>query len=303
MAFQIKLSQDAAKIPQFKAIIYGNAGDGKSTCALSLLKSDLKMVLFAPEATTIPALQNAMSIYGIDELEEGKLTVVIPDKATFRSLSDMLNVADESGYKKLHEVFFQGKGVDAATGKEVVLKKVWEYGEDTVVVYDGWSAVMEAITFKTQADWDKDGGGKDKRNMYQIGQNYVSKFFNILDSVKAHLIVTAHSQIADGDAQAKFKGLKPVNPNLYTKSLAIPICGKYSWVFYAKCDTISGKFSLSLAESSAYTRSSMDRVKFKEISDVLNRTAPVHNKITLSNLPTDLTHEVFNLFPTTIEEE
>ena len=296
MAFQIKLSDDGEKIAQFKAIIYGNAGEGKSTALLSLLQTDLPMILFAPEATTIPALQNAMSIYGIEDLEEGKLTVVIPEKASFRSLNDMMNVADESGYKKLHEVFFQGKGVDAATGKQVTLKKVWEYPEDSIVVYDGWSAVMEAITFKTQAEWEKDGGGKDRRNMYQIGQNLVSKFFNILDSVKAHLIVTAHSQIADAEAQAKFKGLKAINPNFYTKSLAIPICGKYPWVFYAKRDTLTNRFTLSLAEASAFTRDSIDRTRFKEVVDEINKTAKPQDKITLSSLPTDLTHEVYNLF-------
>jgi len=302
MAVKILLSEDGEEVPQQRICIYGNAGEGKSSAAFSVIQlEDYNVVIYCPEATSLTALQNAMDIYGIDKLEEGKLTLVIPEKGSFKSKELMMSAADETSYNKLHEVFFQGKGIDAATGKKVTLKKLWEYPKDTIIIYDGWSAIMESIGFKAQAEWDRDNG-KDKRNMYQIGQNLVAKFFNIMDTAKGHFILTAHSMVADDIAQGKFKGLKTINPNFYTKSLCVPVCGKFTTVFYAKRDSLSNRFTLSLAETSAFTRDSINRLAFKEVADEFNKNLKQNEKITLSSLPTDLTSEVYNFFNNNSED-
>ncbi len=291
----IKLNEEGTKCSQFKALIYGDSGEGKSTAGLSLLlKPNLKMVLFAPESTTIPALQNAMRIYGIEELEEGKLIVVIPPKGTYTTYEAMVKVSDTSSFNNLHKALFGGVGVDAATGKQAQLKKLCDYDENTILFYDGWTAVMEAIDFKTQAEWEAQAGNKDKRNMYQIGQVMVKKFFAILDTAKAHVIVTAHCTIADTEAQAKYKHLKDVIPNLYTKSLTVGICGKFSWVFLAKRNSMNNRYTLSVAESNAFVRDSFIQEEFNKKVAELNKGLKLHEKITLSELPTDLTHPIYD---------
>jgi len=281
---------------RFTAIIYGAAGAGKSTTALSLLKNpDLKLIHFALEATTLAAMRNCFEVYGIEELAEGQLTYVTPDAAIAKDELSFKGNTDGSFYDNIVKALFTTKGVDVATGKSVSLGKFNSYTGDTVLIFDGVSALVETITNRANADAITKKVQDNGMAVYGIGQKYIIGLFNQLTKgTKAHVIVLGHQKLADEKAVAKYTNIKPINPDFYTRSLVDQVCGMFTYVFYAKRNSLNNSFRLSVAETNAYTRDSINRDKFKRVIAEVNKELKQHEKIALDNLPFDLTHPVYD---------
>lgn len=301
MAAKIKLSETEDIYKPLRMVIYGNGGDGKTTTALSLLKNPkLRIILIAAEATTLLAADIALEVWGIEELLEGQLTIVEPTKEAFATL----DTKSETGYLAVHKPLLGNfAGVDAATGKKVALKKPTEYDRDTVIIYDGFSAVNEKVQFKGLKDFEAQGGGKDKRNMYQCGQQLVYLYFAILNSASCHVILTAHTgSPTDEDSQKKYEGTKKFNPDFYTKSLVNKVTKDFSWVLLANKNQLGSKTIryLSGYDSEHYTKTMFNEEQF-ESSCALENLDPLTNKpktntlthIKLDRLPCDLTHKIY----------
>ncbi len=276
--------------------IYGAAGSGKSTTALSLLKNpDLKIVHLALEATTTAAMRNCFRVHGIESLNEGQLTYVVPDPAIAKDELAFKGNTDGTFYDNIVRALFTTKGIDVATGKSVTLGKFNSYGSDTVLIFDGVSALIETITNRANSDAITKKVQDNGMAVYGLGQKYIVGLFNQLTKgTKAHVIVLGHQKLADDKAIAKYTNIKPINPDVYTRSLVDPVCGMFTYFMYAKRNSLNNRFTLSVAETTAYTRDSIDREKFKTISNEINKTLKQHEKISLSDLPADLTHEVYD---------
>ena len=285
-------------VERVRLLAYGGAGVGKSTMCLSLLKNPkLNLVFFALESTSLAALRNSFSVWGIEELREGQLIYVTPEPAKTLSAEALSSRTDGTYYTNIIRALFSTKGWDVAAEKEVTLGKFSEYKADTVFIFDGISAFVEAIANKAMGDAVVKTVDGDPRAVYGIGQGYMRGLFtHLTTATKAHVIACGHSVQSDDKALQKFKGLKALHPNLYTKSLVDEICGMFTYVLYVKRNSQTNRFSMTCADSSIYVRDGINREKFKEIAARCNAALPAHMKIALDNLPCDLTHEVYDFF-------
>jgi hypothetical protein len=265
---------------RFTCIIYGPAGAGKTTTALSLLKNpNLKIIHFALEATTLAAMRNCFNVYDIEAADE----------ASFKSNTD------GTFYDNIVKALFTTKGIDVATGKQVTLGKFNNYTGDTVLVFDGISALIETVTNRANSDAIVKKVQDNGMAVYGIGQKYIINLFNQLSKgTKAHVIALGHQKLADEKAVAKYTNIKPINPDFYTRSLVDQVAGMFTYCMYAKRNSMNNRFTLSVAETNAYTRDSIDREKFKQVAAEVNKELKQHERIDLSNLPTDLTHVVYD---------
>lgn len=282
---------------QVRIFIYGGAGVGKSTTALSLLKNPkLKLVLLALEATTLEAVRNCFEVHQIEELLPGQLTLVVPDPAKAANEDAFKSNTDGTFFDNIVKALFaKSEATDVATGEAVKLKAFNQYDEDTVLIFDGVSALVETITNRANSDALFKKVSDNGMAVYGIGQKYIVGLFNQLTKgTRAHVIVLGHQKMADDKAVAKYQGIKFINPDVYTRSLVDQICGMFSNVFYAKRNSLNNQFTLSVAEPQAYTRDAINRTKFKRVSEELNKSLKQHEKITLSALPPDLTSEVYD---------
>lgn len=292
MAFQPNMAIQQ----RFLAFIYGKAGAGKSTCYYSLLKNPkLKLVVFALDPTTDFAMQNCFNIYGIEDLAEGQLTYVKPDVAKLGTEATTMAGTDSTFLTNIVKNLHNTVGTDVKTGKAVQLKGIDNpliFTEDTVIVFDGFSAFVETCEAKARAE-----SGNDTRKMFGIEKNLVLGIASkLIANSKCHVIVCGHEQLADEEAVKKYKSINMINPYVGVRSLIDPLCGKFTFVFYAKRDSMTNKYVLSVAESAAYTRDRIDRTKFTTFTTEYNKDKKPMDKIDLSNLPTDLTHECYDFF-------
>lgn len=290
MAFVPKVPEILDK--QVRIIIYGDGGCGKTTTALSLLKNPaLKLVIFAMEATTLPAIRRCFEVHQIEELLPGQLILVVPKPAELKDADSLKNRTDSSFFSNVGQAL-EGKcnAVDVATGDPVKLRHFKEYSEDTVFIFDGVSAVVAAVSNLANMESLVQ---RNAKGVYKYGIDTLVNLFGFLTrGTRAHLIVLGHYQLSDTDAQTLHK-LPPVHPFFYTRSAVTQICAMFTWVIYAKRNTQNNRYSLSLDEPQTYTRDAMDRSEFKRIADELNKARKPHEKIDLNNLPTDLTSPVW----------
>lgn len=281
---------------QVRIFIYGGAGVGKSTTALSLLKNpNLKLVLLALEATTLEAVRNCFEVHQIEELLPGQLTLVVPDPAKAANEDAFKSNTDGTFFDNIVKALFaRSEATDVATGEAVKLKAFNQYDEDTVLIFDGVSALVETVTNRANSDALVKKVSDNGMAVYGIGQKYITGLFNQLTKgTRAHVIVLGHQKMADDKAVAKYQGIKALNPDVYTRSLVDSVCGMFTWVMYAKRNTQNNQFTLSISEAQAYTRDAMNRAEFKRVVDELNKSRKPHEKIDLNSLPTDLTSPVW----------
>lgn len=277
---------------QVRIIIYGDSGCGKTTAALSLLKNPkLKLILFAMEATTLPAVRNCFEVYQIEELFPGQLTLVIPEPARPKDAEAIKARTDSSFFSNVASALDgKCKATDVATGEPVKLKSFKDYTEDTVLIFDGVSAVVAAVG---NLAYLESVIKNDPRAIFNTGKDTLVNLFSFLTrSTRAHLVVLGHYQLSDDKAQTNYK-LPAIHPYFYIRSTVTQVCSMFTWVFYASRNTQNNSHKLSISESGVYTRDAMNRVEFKRIAEELNRTKKPHEKIDLNNLPPDLTSPVY----------
>lgn len=281
---------------QVRIFIYGPAGSGKSSAALSLLKNKkLKLVMLALEATTLEAVRNCFEVHQIDDLLPGQLTLVVPEPAKAANEDAFKSNTDGTFFDNIVKALFaRSEAIDVATGEPVKLKAFNQYDEDTVLIFDGVSALVETITNRANSDAIIKKVSDNGMAVYGIGQKYIVGLFNQLTKgTRAHVVVLGHQKMADEKAISKYQGIKTLNPDVYTRSLVDSICGMFTWVMYAKRNTQNNQFTISINELQAYTRDAMNRAEFKRIADELNKVKKPHEKIDLNNLPADLTSPVW----------
>lgn len=290
MAFVPKVPEILDK--QVRIIIYGDGGCGKTTTALSLLKNPkLKLILFAMEATTLPAVRNCFEVYQIEDLLPGQLTLVIPEPAKPKDAEAIKARTDSTFFSNVASALDgKCKATDVATGEPVKLKSFKEYTEDTVLIFDGVSAVVAAVGNLAYMDSIVKN---DPRVIFNTGKDTLLNLFSFLTrSTRAHVVALGHYQLSDDKAQGSYK-LPAIHPYFYVRSAITQICGMFTWVIYASRNTQNNSYKLSISESGVYTRDAMNRAEFKRIADELNKTRKPHEKIDLNNLPTDLTSPVW----------
>lgn len=277
---------------QVRIVIYGDGGCGKTTAALSLLKNPkLKLVFFAMEATTLPAIERCFDIYEIEDLLPGQLTLVVPETAKPKDAEAIKGKTDGTFFNNVASALSgKGKATDIKTGEKITLKSFTEYDEDTVLIFDGVSAVVAAVANLANLE---SVVKNDARGVYKFGADTLINLFSFLTrGTKAHLVVLGHYQLTEADGQTKYK-LPAIHPYFYVRSAITQICGMFTWVVYASRNTQNGSYKLSISEPQVYTRDAIDRVAFKKLADELNKTRKPHEKIDLNNMPTDLTSPVW----------
>jgi hypothetical protein len=295
MAFQPNIAIQQ----RFLAFIYGKAGHGKTSAYFSLLKNPkLRLVVYALDPTTDFAMQNAFNIFSIEDLLENQLIYVKPEVAKLGTESSTLSCTDSTFLNSIVKNIHNAIGIDAKTGKQVALKGIDNtaiFDENTVIVFDGFSAFVETCEAKAKAACTNNQGVVDTRAAFGVLKSLVQGITSklILNS-KCHVIVCGHEQLADEVAVQKYKAINMVNPFVGVRSLIDPLCGKFTFVLYAKRDSMTNKFVLSVAENGTYVRDRIDRAKFAVYTTEYNKDKKPNEKIDLSNLPQDLTHECFD---------
>jgi len=261
-------------------MLYGSAGSGKTTSALSVLKNpNLKVIHFALESTTTAAVRNCFNVYDINELKEGQYTLVIPEPSKAKDEATFKSNLDGTFFDNIVKQLFITSGVDVATGNSVKLGAFNTYDQNTVLIFDGISALIETITNRANSDAINKKVNDNVMAVYSIGQKYIVGLFNQLTKgTKAHIIAIGHQKLADDKAIQKYGNIKPINPDVYTRSLVDQVCGMFTYVMYAKRDSLSGRYSLSVAESQCYTRDSIDRVSFATVAKNYNANIKSHEK-------------------------
>jgi hypothetical protein len=280
--------------------LYGRAGTGKTTAYLSLLKNKkLKLVVFALESTIDAALMNCFYLYNIEDIAEGQLIYVKPEIAKLGTEATIMEVRDGSFLTNIVKNMTKATGIDVKTGKPVILQGLDSnfFDENTVVVLDGYSSFIRACLAKAQQIViDKKEEGNEwsvfKRGK-PLSESITAKF---IENTRGHVIVCGHENLADDKALEKYKFLKRINPLTFTRSSVDAVCGMFTYVMYAKRDSLSNRFVLSVSEPLAYTRDGINRTKFKDFTDAYNAGKKPTEKIDLSNLPPDLTHECYGFF-------
>lgn len=295
MAFQPNIGLSK----RFLAFIYGGGGVGKSTAAFSLLKNPkLKLVHIALDPTTDFALENVFGIYGIEDIEEGQLIYVKPQTAALVSESATLNRTDSTLLTNFVKTIHNTVGIDVKTNKQVQLRGFDNkaiFNENTVIVIDGFSNFVMACEAKAKAEsLTKDGVYDTLRGYGFLGGLVKGLHHQIVTTTSCHVIFCGHEQQSDEKARSKYVGLPEIHPYVGTRSYVTTLMGNMSFVFYAKRDTMTNKFVLSVAEPRCFVRDRLDRVKFAAFIAEYNKDKKPNEKIDLSNLPQDLTHECYD---------
>lgn len=279
-------------------VLYGAAGTGKSTLIYSLLQDpSLKIIVFALEPTVNAAMRNCFKVFGIEQLNEGQLTWVVPDIAIAKDAEELKNNLDTSFYDNIIKRLFDTEGIDVATGKKVRLGKFSSYGSDTVLGFDGVSALVGAMPAVGMKKAITRRTSDNAMSVFGYGMEAVVNLFNQLTKgTKAHVIVMAHQKLADEKAIGKYLNIKPINPDFYTRSLVDQICGMFTYVFYVKRNSMNNRFCLSLAEPNAYTRGAINKNILEDKVKDSNKILKPYERIDMSNLPFDLLHDVYDFF-------
>ena len=253
------------------------------------------MIHFALESTTLPAAKQCFRVHNIESLEEGQYTLVVPEPSNPKDEASLKSNTDGTFFDNIVTQLFKTEGTDVATGKKVKLGAWKSYDSNTVLLFDGFSALVETVTNRANADAINKKVNDNTMAIYGIGQKYITGLLTtLIKSTKAHIVVMGHQKLADEKAIAKYGNIKPINPDVYTRSLVDVVCGMFTYVMYAKRDSLSGKFYLSVAEPQCYVRDSLDRSRFADIAKRRNATLKPHEKkLDLSLLPVDFTDEVY----------
>lgn len=284
---------------RFLAFIYGGSGVGKSTAYFSLLKNPkLKLVVFALDPTTDFAMQNCFNLFGIEDLNEGQLIYVKPDVAKLGSTASTLDGTDSTFLTNIINNIHNSVGFDAKTGAKVSLKGIDNqstFNENTVLVFDGFSNFVLTCEAKAKSMSVTQNGNFDTMKAFKVEKALIKGLTNkIITSSSCHIIFCGHEQQSDAEAVAKYESLTSIHPYTGVRSLVSSICGDFSFVFYAKRNSLTNKFSLSVAENKAFVRDKLDRIAFSKFAEEFNKDKKPVEKISLSELPQDLTHPCYN---------
>lgn len=273
---------------RFAGMIYSSAGTGKTISAMTALKvPDLKVRVLCTEANALTGIEEALAIHGITDLQEGQLTLAIPEVDSASSADAFMTQETDNFYQSIISKIMMFKGQDVATGKQVNLGKVMSWKQDSLFILDGMTMFESACSSRGRKIWaTQAGGNKDPRMAFYKGQDaLVGGLFQIVENSGCHVLVLAHQAMSDEVQQEKHKLTKSINPGFGTRSVIDKLAGRFSSILYMRYNRQQKKFVWSAEEKDAYTISrGIDRTKLKTMG------------INLSNLPADFSHELYNFF-------
>jgi len=270
-------------------LLYSQAGKGKSVSIVTLLKiPGLKVRLLVLESNCLPAIQEGLSIYGIDHLEEGQLTIAEVNSAAITSADAFTEQTDDSAYTAAVSKLIMFNGVDVATGKEVKLGNALSWGSDTCLVIDGLTMLQYACATRGKHKASATGAGKDPRAAFYAGQDALTGYvYQIMQRSNAHIVLLAHETSSDPEQRAKHKGLMQVHPAVGTRSIVSPFLGRFNVVLYAKFNSQTRKYVWSGAEPDTMT----------VMRNITTKDMKYEGRVvTDSNLPADFSFEGYNFF-------
>lgn len=271
---------------RFSGMIYSSAGTGKTISAMTALKvPNLKVRVLCTETNALTGIEEALAIHGITELQEGQLTIAVA-QSTSSSLEEFQDNSSDAFYKAITGKLFNFIGTDVASGKEVRLGKVQEWGTDTLFILDGMTMFESSCSGRGLTIAKSQNNAKDARAIFYAGQKVlVGAVFSLIEESKGHVLVLAHQAMSDETAMSKYKLSKPINPGFGTRSVIDKLAGRFSSILYMRYNNQKKQYVWSAEEPEAYTISrGIDKVKCKQLG------------ITLNNLPADFSHELYNFF-------
>lgn len=271
---------------RFCGMIYSSAGTGKTISAMTALKvPNLKVRVLCTETNALTGIEEALAIHGITELKEGQLTIAVAQSSS-SSLEEFQDNSSDSFYKAITTKLFQFNGIDAATGKEVKLGKVQDWGTDTLFILDGMTMFESSCAGRGLVNAKLQNNGKDARAIFYAGQKVlVGGVFSLIEEGKGHMLILAHQAMSDEVSMAKYKLTKTINPGFGTRSVIDKLAGRFSSILYMRFNEQKKKYVWSAEEKDAYTISrGIDRTRCKELG------------VTLNNLPADFSHELYTFF-------
>ena len=294
--------------------IYGRAGTSKTTSALSVLKDPNvdKVIFIALEGTADKAIRNAFRVWDLYNLPPEKLFYCKP---VHDNLLGEFEKGNGSEMSKIWDIRKSPTGVWVSWDREnnklklsqsVKLPPITDskvFNERTYVIIDGFSALVTSSTKKAKAmstEAEINSGMPLALKEQGVILWTMSEFFL---KTTANIIVTLHEKPYVPDAakpNAKLKSLKTINPHVGSRSIVEGVMGYLTDVFYAQFDPMTGRYWLSVAENDVWTRTSLIREQFKEVTDAFNNELKANGvtdkskQLALNNLPQDLTHPCFN---------
>lgn len=287
-----------------RGMLYGDSagGEGKTTSLGSFLKNkDLKVVWIAADATTMRSLNFVDDIWGV-KLTKGQLIIAEIPKVAINSLD---GGKDSETYLAVHKPLLGAyPAYDAFDGLPTETKKLTEYGEDTLVVIDGLTSFNSPILFKGEQEYALRMVGKKPTQydgVYNDQKKLLYKFLSLIQSASCHIFITAHNVSANSaDAVLTPYGLKSNFPNLVVKSMVAEFTKDFNWVlFLRKTVSILGKPDRFVVgfDKDWFTKTSFNELEFEKQLEELNKGKSAIECISLSRLPCDFTHPIYNMFP------
>jgi hypothetical protein len=215
--------------------LYGQAGTGKSTTVMSLVKNpELTIFYLALEPNALPAIKSGLAIHAPEGLYEGQFYFWQYNHKTPVQVSDMLNVLEVSGYSAMLATMVKFIGTDIATGKEAELGNILAK-KDVVLVLDSATALMNKAGNSSRS---ATAGNKDGRAFYGAMINiWLTTMRNLFQSSKCHIIITAHTNYVVKSDEAANEKLQLISsediiPNFGSRTTTDMFCGNLSHVYY-----------------------------------------------------------------------
>ncbi len=306
--FKLNLGSTPTVLKRVVALLYGGAGDGKTVAAMSVLKNpNLNVRVIVMEDNCVPGIQAAMAIHGITELREGQLLIASPAMGGADTSEAFIAGESDVFFNNAVKKLLDYSGIDALTGKEVKIGHYKNFKSNDVIILDGVTMVQYAAQAAGRKKSRDDNTSKDPRAGFYKGQDLLNTYiYQLIQNSSCHVIVLAHSTVSITDDKSGAKNialdLPTIHPALGTRSIVEPFCGRFQHVLYCEQNAPGAlqpyvwngakKDALVISSRLGLTPEKLAQYSYQGTGAKANAKSP----ITMTTLPPDFTHPLYDLF-------